>query len=460
MVRKLLMTALIIGSTSFGVVYAQGPANGDGLEFLLEAEKMKEAKNFPGAIASYDKAIKAAPANHEYVFRKGKVYMINMQDKDNAILCFEKTVQLKKDYVDGHKALAILYKQKNKLPEAVKHYDEAFKYEPDPQKKAEYKLNIVKILSKMKKFNEAGNHINDAKQVAPDNLDVLYFDSRYNNTFGKYEAAKTSALKATTSPALKMDDPKNYAKYFFELGLAYYKLEKYDDANAAFAKANFGPYKRFILEMSPQYFQTLANSYFKVFELDESKGYLETALKMKKDFSAAHELLTKIALSKTDKAAVIKAKQTGIEIERDQVKRGQLCGELTEMLFEAGKYADAIVFADEAVKANPNNYNAMFVKALALSKMNKHTESIDLLQNTLKYPGLDQETKAQFNFALGLIYGKASNSKLADTSFKKAVYGSFKYAAMAELKKLGDPAGGEETDPADDGGDAAEDMKD
>ncbi len=432
MIRRLFSAALVFGMTSFSAVYAQ-----EGLTHIVQAETLKGAGNFAGAIAEYDKAIKLEPTNAEYMFRKGKTYL-NMKDQDNAIMCFEKTVQLKKEYVESHKALGLLYKKKNKLAEAVKQFDEAFKYEPDAQKKAEYKLNIIKVMAQMKKFNEAGNHINDAKQVAPDNLDVLYFDSRFNNTTGKYEAAKTSALKATTSPALKMDDPKVYAKYFFELGLACYKLEKYDDANVAFAKANYGPYKRFILEMSPQYFQTLANSYFKIFEMDESKELLETALKMKKDFSAAHELLTKIALSKTDKSAVVKAKQMGIESERDPVKRGLLFSELAEMLFEAGKFPDAVIAADEVIKINPNNYNSMFIKALALSRQNKNTESIELLNNTLKYPGLDQETKAQLNFALGLVYGKAGNSKLADTSFKKAVYGSFKYAAMSELKKLGD----------------------
>lgn len=434
MIRRIFSATLLLGMMSISA-YAQ-----DGIQYIVTAEGLKGAGNFAGAIAEYDKAIKAEPNNAEYVFRKGKTYMV-MKDQDNAILCFEKTVQLKKEYVDGHKALGLLYKKKNKLAEAIKQFDEAFKYEPDAAKKAEYKLNIIKTLAQMKKFNEAGNHINDAKQVAPDNLDVLYFDARFNNTTGKYEAAKTSATKATTSPLLKMDDPKVYAKYFFELGLACYKLEKYDDANAAFAKANYGPYKRFILEMSPQYFQTLANSYFKVFEMDESKDLLETALKMKKDFPSAHELLTKIALSKTDKTAVIKAKQMGIESERDPVKRSQLFAELSEMLFEGGKFADASIAAEEVIKINPNNYNSMFIKALSMSRQNKNPEAIELLNNTLKYPGLDQETKAQLNFALGLVYGKAGNSKLADTSFKKAVYGSFKYAAMAELKKLGADGG-------------------
>ncbi len=452
MIRRLFSTALVFGMTSLAV-YAQ---EGTGLSYIVTAEGFKTAGNLAGAIAEYDKAIKAEPTNAEYVFRKGKTYMM-LKDQDNAIMCFEKTVQLKKEYVDGHKALALLYQKKNKLPEAAKQYDEAFKYEPDNAKKADYKIHIIKIMAKMKKFNESGNHINDAKQVAPDNLDVLYFDSRFNNTTGKYEAAKTSALKATSSSNLKMDDPKVYAKYFFELGLAYYKLEKYDDANMAFTKANYGPYKRFILEMSPQYFQTLANSYFKVFELDESKNLLETALKMKKDFSAAHELLTKIALSKTDKAAVIKAKQMGIESERDPVKRAQLFSELAEMLFEAGKFPDAAIAADEVIKINPNNYNSMFIKGLALSRQNKNPEAIDLLSNTLKYPGLDQETKAQLNFALGLCYGKAGNSKLADTSFKKAVYGSFKYAAMAELSKLGETV--QEAVPTGEDEDTEDDVK-
>ncbi len=436
MIRYVLVVAALL--LFYNVpVFAQDP-----LKHILDAEDKKKAGNFAGAVDDYDKAIKIDPSNPEYVFRKGKTFIL-MKDMDNAIMCFEKTVQLKKEYVEAHKNLATLYKKKSKLPEAVKCYDNAFKYETEAPNKVKYKLEIIKLLAKMKKFNEAGNHINDAKQIAADNLDVLYFDARFNNTVGKYEAAKESALKATTSPNLKLDDPKNYAKYFYELGLAYYQMEKYDDATKAFEKANFGPYKRFILEMSPQYFQTLAYSYYKVFELDESETLADKALKMKKDFSAAHDLKGQIALSRTDKNAVIKAKQLAIEAEKDQVKRAQLFKELTEMLFDAGKYADAVMSADKAVEANPNDYNSLFIKAVSLARLNKNTEAIDLVQNILKMPGVIQETKAQYNFALGLFYGKTGNTKLADTSFKKAVYGPFKYAAIAELKKIGDDVEGE-----------------
>ena len=125
MIRRLFSAALVFGMTSFSAIYAQ-----EGLTHIVQAETLKGAGNFAGAIAEYDKAIKLEPTNAEYMFRKGKTYL-NMKDQDNAIMCFEKTVQLKKEYVEGHKALGLLYKKKNKLAEAVKQFDEAFKYEPD-----------------------------------------------------------------------------------------------------------------------------------------------------------------------------------------------------------------------------------------------------------------------------------------------------------------------------------------
>lgn len=403
-----------------------------GLEFLIKAEDLKKANNLAGALAEYDKAIQADPKNAEYMFRKGRTYLL-MREPDKALDCFVKTVALKKDYTQAYPYIATLYYSKNKTNESVAAFDNAFKTDSDPSKKMDYKLNIIQILSKEKRFKEAGNHINDAKQIDPANVEVLYFDARFQNMSGSFQKARESLDKAI--PSLKSQDPRETSKYYYELYYALYNLEKYDEAAPVFPKANFGHYKTKVFEMTPFYFFQLAASYYRVYEFDHAKESAEMALKIKKDYTAARELLVKIETSRTDKTAVIVQLQTAVDVERDPNKRASQLANLAEDQYESGKYEDAIKSADACLAVQASNFAVAFIKSVSLNKLNKTNDAIVLLENLVKSAGLDQETKAQYQFALGLMYNKISNTKLANTSFQKSLFGSFKAASISELKK-------------------------
>jgi tetratricopeptide (TPR) repeat protein len=405
-----------------------------GLDFVLKAEEFKRSKNYDAALAEYDKAIKADPQNPEYTFRKGQVYYIK-KDAENAIQYFEKTISLRQDYLNAHLGLARLYTLKSNNENAVKAFESAFKYEEDKAKKVEYKMNIVKILYRLNRFKEAEIHIADALKIEPNNLSLLYYSALLNNTLGKYEEAKNDMLKATS--ILRSDDPKEFAKYYYELGYAYYHLEKFNEARMALDKANYGPFKQLVFKMTPPYFYGMALAYFKIYDIEDSKRYLETALKMKPDFSQAHDLLLKIVAMKADKTAMIESMKRAVEYEKEPQKKATGYANLCELQFNAGKYQDAVNSANACLAIQPQNTQIAFLKAMALYKSKKIDEAINILNILTKQTSLDQEARAQYNFALGIIYSRSGkDAKIAENAFKKADFAGYKYAAMAEIESL------------------------
>lgn len=406
----------------------------EGLEFVLKAEDFKKAKNYDAALVEYDKAIKADPKNVDYIVRKAQIYFIQ-KNADNAIQYFEKAVAMQDNNLGAYLNLAKLYTIKASNESAIKAFENAYKFETDNAKKIEYKVNIIKILNKLNRFADSEVHIKDALTLAPNDLTLLYFDAKLANMKGKYEQAKQSMLKATS--ILKSDDPKEFAKFYYELGYAYYHLEKFNDAKLALDKANFGPFKALIFRMTPPYFFNLAMSYYKVYEIEESKKYLETALKLKTDFTQAHDLLLKIVNMSGDKNAMIESMKRAAEYEKEPQKKAINLATLCENQFHAGKYADALASANAYLAIQPQNTQVVFMKVMCLYKLKKSDEGITILQNLTKIPTLDQEIRAQYNFALGLLYSKTGKDiKMAETAFKKADFAGFKYAAMVEIENI------------------------
>jgi tetratricopeptide (TPR) repeat protein len=418
-------------ATSFAAQSQDG-----GLEFLLKAEDYKRNNRPKEAIDEYNKAIQADPANPEYVFRKGKTYIL-LKDMDNAIQCFEKTIQLRKDYLGAYTRLARLYAAKNKTNEAIEAFDNAFKYDSNPKEKVEYKINIIKLLMRADRFKESANHIADGLALDPNNLQLLFFNAHLNNKLGKHDLAVKDMLKAT--PLITSQDPRDFARFYYELGLGYYKLGKYAEAQQAFTKANFGPYKVKIFEMTHIYFQHLATAYYKVYELEESKKMAEQAIKIKPDFSPAHEMLVNISKMTLDQSAVIKQQKLAAEAKKEPVEKALALSKVAQSEIGAGLYNEAIASADACLAIQPTNYQVAFIKAVALSKLNKLNESMNIINDILnKFQGVDPETKAQVYFLQGLVFNKMKNPKAANEAFKKADQSSFKYAVIYELRKNND----------------------
>jgi tetratricopeptide (TPR) repeat protein len=437
----------------FGIVFllcisANFATAQSGIDEYVKAEGLLKQKKYKEAVTEYDNAIQKDAKNYKFHFHKGKCLLI-LKEEDQAIKSFQKTVDLlsaantsgqpemQKDLVEANMRLARLFEKQKKVDEAVKAYDNAFKYETAAPNKLKYKLSILRLLKSSGRLAEAANHVNDAKQVAPDDLNVLYYEAKYGNEPGvaNYAVAKAAMEKAITK--LPSQEPKDVAKYYYELGYALTQLGEHDRAqNDILPKAKWGPYANKVLKLTPEYFHSIATSYYKIYELDKAKTLVEQALKIKKSFPRAHDLLVKIATGQTDRSAVIDHFKTSIETERDPTRRAYRFSELAEMELENRRYDDAIKSAEECLKASPKNYAVLFIKSVAQHKLNQTDAAIKTINDIMQIDGIDPESKAQYFFAQGVFYDKVGKKKEAVDAFKNANYGSFRYAAKEELDRL------------------------
>lgn len=407
--------------------------DGDGLGFFVKAEQLRQSNQFRAAIDQYNNAIRDNPTNYKFIFQKGKCY-INLRDEDNAIAAFERTIELKEDYVHAYTRLAWLYQRKERFNDAIKAFGNAFKFEQNPRDKVEYKSSIIKILYKLGRFNEAGPHITDARKVAPNDVSVLFYDAKFNNMNGNYEKAKQSMLQAISS--LTSGQAKDVARFYYELGYAYYELGDFTKAFEAFQKADYGPFQNKIAEKTPQYKLAMAKCYFSVFENEKCEEIIDFCLKMKNNFPPAHELKLKLAERKTNKQMIVEHTLNLINSETVPARKAAEYSELAELFIQQKQYKEAIDAANDALNIQPTNYKVSYFKLLALHKQGLHDAAIAELRNLLTYQGLDFETKAQLNFTLGLIQKEKGDLKSAIKSFKSSIYGTFKYAAKEELKSI------------------------
>ncbi|TAE03303.1 MAG: hypothetical protein EAZ97_01655 [Bacteroidetes bacterium] len=429
--KILSILVLLLSCCCFGRLYAQQPA--PGLQSIMKAEALKKTRNYQAALVEYENAIKAEPNNHEYWLRKAKIYLL-VKDIKNAMKSLEKVVSLKEDMVEVYFLLFQLHAKEKNLEGAIKNLDLAFKHEKDPKNKVGYKGRIIKLLYSTGQFKSAGTHIKELVGVAPQNPTVLYFDAKYSNLVGEYDNAVTSINNALL--AVPTDEPQKLAKFYYELGYAQHKLGQYTQADAALEKANHGPFKAKIFELSPKYYVALATAYFSIFEIEKSEEFVDIALLIKKDFSQAHELKVAIAATKSDRTPRIESLKASSVSEKDPEKKAKKLEDLSQMEFEAGKYKDAIVSGKSSLELNPNNLPILFNIALCEYKQGNHKVAIDLLEGLANRPSISQDIRAKLNFTEAIIYEKMSNSKLAITSLKKSMFGNYKFAAIEKMKTL------------------------
>lgn len=416
------------------VVVAQAPNETVALQSFLRAEGMKRTKRYIEALFEYDKAITADPQNFKFVYSKGQCYYM-LRDAENAITTLKKTVEIKKDFIPAYTLMAQCYKTQKKYDNVVQTLDDAFKYEPDVQKKLKYKLTILNTLVRNGDYGKAKIHIADAKKLSPTDPDVLFYEAKSSNELGDYNAAKAAMLTATRQLTTK--EPKYASRFYYELGYAFYKLGQYDLAFESWQSANYGYFKNLIARFDPKNYFATAQCYYRVYDFAQAKEYLQLTLKMQHNYSQAHLMMAEISKKETNRhdAALVHYLEA-VKNETSVNNQYEMYKSITTSQMDAGKFGDAIVYAKEALKIKPTDYQMMFVQAMANYRLKNYPEAINLLETITIASGLDFETRALYYFGLATVRKSMAQLDKAKECFKKADYGSFSRAAQMELDKI------------------------
>lgn len=408
---------------------AQGSS--EARTFFQQGEHYRKAKHYSQAVASYKKAYKAEPTNPTFLIQLGRCYYI-LKEYDNAIYCFEKAVKLAPGQTNLYDAIAKMYLKKNRLQKAVKYFDLAASHSKG-RKRIDYKVQIAKLLFGKSLYKEAEPHLKEAVRLAPNDPEVLFLAGKFFNLYGEYTEAEKLMRKAVER--LEGAGEKETAKFYYQLGYALYKTEQYEEAGKYLAQANYGPYRNFVMKMTPEYHYRMAKAYFDIYDHDRSKEMLLQAVKIKGDFAPAYDFLARIDKAGMDSREGLIYKEKKVMLENEMLRKAAFSEELARDALRSGNNDKAIKYADMCLSVKPGQYTAKFLKAIAHFKRGELNESLLLFDQILDFKGLDNENRSRYSFCYGLILRESGQRKRSEQYFKKVSTRPYSYAADYEMSR-------------------------
>lgn len=415
MARSLLkiLLHLICFITSL-TLYAQEERS---LEHFAKAENLYKSKEITKAIDEYTLAIKYDSTRETYYLRKAKC-QVSLKHFNNAIDTFLEGLHNFPENEIMNFQIANLYLRKDYYDEAVNYFDKAFTFNEKIKLKVVAKNQIIMILFKQEKYDQVRKHIDDVLEVASNNYLALYYSAKLYNMSGEYGSAVDDIH--TALQYVKSGNKNHLARFYYELGYAYYNLEEYDKLDGIIEKANYGSYRKLVLKLTPEYKYWIAFCYYEIYDFEKSADLLYTALKQDQSNLKVHELQIKIAEVTSDKTEQIQKAFHMIDNLDDNGMKVKTYQDVAEWQLGSEHYEDAIRSCNETLAIDEYNYLVKYTKAVALFKLNRLNESIDVLNELVKYNGLDVKTKSKYFFTLGIAAMKLKDYDLAMHSFKSA----------------------------------------
>ncbi|WP_020529011.1 tetratricopeptide repeat protein [Flexithrix dorotheae] len=421
-----------ISLLSFLIIFQSFNAFSQSSELLDNAQNLIQNSRYEEAILLLAEASKKTPDNAEIYFISANC-KINLGKFNEAIQDLEKAVEIKPDYYQAFEELGDLYAQMRNAEKAVENYDNAFATDSNLERQLKYKIDIINILNLVKQQQSVFEHIEIARKLSPDNFDVKFLEAQYYNYIGDYNSAKDILDKIITQvPKIAENE-----QYFYEIGYAYHYLEEYEKAKEYFEFANGGEFKVKLIEFTPEFYFSLANAYFSIYEYQLSEKFLATTLKLNPSMTEAYDLQKKLASIKAEKAELISITKGEIEAsEKDGNFLKDKVYELAFLYHQNGDYEFCMTACDKLIDKNPMDFNAIFLKAACEYQLNKPGSATETLERAVKNPRLNPEKKAQFNFMIGMNYKAAKNLDMAEEAFRGASKGYYRGATLKELESI------------------------
>lgn len=431
--RKLITIFFIVALFSFQAI-AQGTG---GLTHFVNGTNYQRTGQHQKAIEEFNKALRSEPSNFKYLYSKAQSEF-QVKDGDAAINSLNSLLKLKDDYAQAYVLLAKIYYQKGDFNKAASYYDLAAKYEENPEEKYKYKYSVTNKYIKDGNMKVAYEKAKELRAIAPKDLKAAYYLARIANKIKKYEDAITAITDI--EPQIKTMQAKDNAKYYYELGYAYYFVEDLAKSKTAFDKTATTKYAMMAEKFGAKYFCRLALAYQKFHENETCKKYLDQAEKIQKDLPEVHVLraqLSKRMTGKTNNASTISHYESAVKTEPNPTKRENIYEKIAEMYLEAENFEGALRTSDEAIKLNANDAKAILNKINALYKLGKNKEALETAQNAIKQK-IEPPLMADITFLMGLSAKKLGDKNIAKQAFLQLNRTSLRDAAEVELKSMGE----------------------
>ena len=199
----------------------------NNLGAVLEAQdKLDEA------VACYRQAIVLRPDNAEAHYNLGNA--LKAQGRlDDAVACYRQALVVRPDYAEAHNNLGVVLEAQEKLDEAVACYRQAIVLKPD---NAEVHYNLCGIYEKQNRLDDCEKAIEAARLNCGENNNEILI-RRAQLSFRRKEFGE--ALECLVQVQVgKISTHQTISGYYNLLGKTYDKLERFDEAFAAFEQQN------------------------------------------------------------------------------------------------------------------------------------------------------------------------------------------------------------------------------
>jgi tetratricopeptide (TPR) repeat protein len=351
------------------------------------------------AIASYDKAVKIKPDNHEAWNLKGIILCDFLKLYEEAIVAFDNALKFKSDYHEASYNRGVALFNLGRMEEAISSYDEAVKIKPDNHEawynrgialgnlgkleeaivafdnalkfKSDYheaSYNRGVALFNLGRMEEAISSYDEAVKIKPDNHDTWNNRGNTLKNLGRLEEAI-----ASYDEAVKIKPDKHEA--WNNRGNALFYLRRYEEAIASYGEA---------VKIKPdnsEAWYNRGNALGNLGKLEEAFNSFNQAVKIKPDNHEAWLGLGNALgnLGKLEEAFNSFDQAVKIKPDNHEAWLG-----LGVALGNLGRYEEAIISYDKAVKIKPDNHEAWYNQGNALFNLGRLEEAISSYDKAVK----------------------------------------------------------------------------
>ncbi|MFA3783030.1 tetratricopeptide repeat protein [Melioribacteraceae bacterium 4301-Me] len=370
---KLYQEALSYDSNAAGIFYSLGKVY----------YKLNKLSN---ALSSSEKAVKLSPRNTEFLFLLATIYSA-AHVPDSAAVYYQKIISIDSANLQSYYGLAEQY-EVNKPAQALEIYekllkmvgpdwnllvriadlnerlgniDATIKTVEDLLKLDPSNLNLTKMLVssyiKTKKTKDAIKIINEQLSSFPDDNDLMELKAQAYMTEGNYELACNTYLQIIKNKNIPFEKK-------FQIGSSFFFAVQQDSTNLKLAKEIFQ-------EINKDTVDWQVNAYLG-----------EIAIREKDDTSAINYFKVAVKLAEWN---------------------SQLWSRLGGLLFDKGKYKEAIEQMSVAIDKFPNDFTINLIYGLSLSQDNQYSKAEVYLDRALKIKSNDLMALIAMGFTLNQL---------------------------------------------------------
>ncbi|MDD3594249.1 MAG: tetratricopeptide repeat protein [Candidatus Gastranaerophilales bacterium] len=374
----------------------------DGFRFEY-ANLLSDENKFQESEEQYRKYIAKYPTDSDAYFNLGIAHQ-KMKKYDDAILDFQKTIELNKDSIDPKIELARTYQLKGDNFQAAEIYEAVLKTKNDDP---DLYFNAGLAYSGQKKYDKA----------------LVYLQKSLS--LKTSQDTKDAIADVYIGQATRLVNKEQYqqAAEQYKKALEYQPKAFYANSGLAFCYQKLGnsqksiEYSENAIAIDPknkEVFVAFGNTLNSQNKSDEAIGAYKRALELDPSSAAAQEGLGDAYLKNNMQEEAIKAYEKSLQLSENNSNINIKLGNIYKDNLNNEK---AIAYYNKAIEINPSNTLALYNKAVTLFEQNKYTDAKACYAQIIKNdPDFDMAY-----YGMGIILEKEKKYKDAVTAYNKFI---------------------------------------